>query len=91
MPPSEKMNVAGIGVRGMGGANLRNLESENIVALCDVDPNYVAGILVPNGFFQHGTLVERRFSPSGWAFSAFKTHLRARQRHAVPSTGRNSA
>ena len=42
MPPSEKMNVAGIGIGGMGGANLRNLESENIVALCDVDPNYAA-------------------------------------------------
>jgi len=42
IPPSEKMNVAGIGVGGMGGANLRNLESENIMALCDVDPNYAA-------------------------------------------------
>lgn len=42
IPPSEKMNVAGIGVGGMGGANLQNLESENIVALCDVDPGYAA-------------------------------------------------
>ena len=42
IPPSEKMNVAGIGIGGMGGGNLRNLESENIVALCDVDPNYAA-------------------------------------------------
>jgi predicted dehydrogenase len=42
IPPSEKMNVAGIGIGGMGAANLRNLESENIVALCDVDPNYAA-------------------------------------------------
>ena len=42
IPPSEKMNVAGIGVGGMGGANLANLEQENIVALCDVDPNYAA-------------------------------------------------
>jgi len=42
IPPSEKMNVAGIGIGGMGGANLRNLESENIIALCDVDPNYAA-------------------------------------------------
>lgn len=46
IPPSEKMNIAGIGVGGMGGANLRNLESENIVALCDVDPdNYAAGTI----------------------------------------------
>jgi len=45
VPPSEKMNVAGIGVGGMGGANLRNLESENIVALCDVDHHYAAGTI----------------------------------------------
>ena len=42
IPPSEKMNVAGIGVGGMGASNLRNLESENIVALCDVDHDYAA-------------------------------------------------
>jgi len=42
IPPSEKMNVAGIGIGGMGGGNLANLESENIVALCDVDPSYAA-------------------------------------------------
>jgi len=41
-PPSEKLNIAGIGVGGMGGDNLRELESENIVALCDVDLNYAA-------------------------------------------------
>jgi len=36
-PPSEKVNLAGIGVGGMGAANLQALESQNIVALCDVD------------------------------------------------------
>ncbi len=41
-PPSEKLNIAGIGVGGMGHGNLAALESENIVALCDVDPNYAA-------------------------------------------------
>jgi predicted dehydrogenase len=35
--PSDKLNIAGIGVGGMGGANLRELQTENIVALCDVD------------------------------------------------------
>ena len=41
-PASSKLNIAGIGVGGIGAANLQNLESENIVALCDVDPNYAA-------------------------------------------------
>ncbi|OGV67620.1 MAG: hypothetical protein A2283_07635 [Lentisphaerae bacterium RIFOXYA12_FULL_48_11] len=34
---NEKLNVAGIGVGGMGGSNLASCENENIVALCDVD------------------------------------------------------
>ena len=41
-PPSEKLHIAGIGVGGMGAANLGQLESENIVALCDVDQDYAA-------------------------------------------------
>ncbi len=39
-PPSDKLNIAGVGVGGMGFANLKNLESENIVAVCDVDWKY---------------------------------------------------
>ena len=37
--PSDKLNIAGRGVRkwGMGSGNLYQCESENIVALCDVD------------------------------------------------------
>ncbi len=37
-PPSDRLNIAGIGVGGMGKINLLNLARENnIVALCDVD------------------------------------------------------
>jgi len=39
-PPSDKLNIAGIGVGGMGFTNLKNMETENIVALCDVDWDY---------------------------------------------------
>jgi predicted dehydrogenase len=45
IPPSEKMNIAGIGLGGMGGANVDNLAGENIVALCDVDHGYAAGTI----------------------------------------------
>ncbi|MEZ5071639.1 MAG: Gfo/Idh/MocA family oxidoreductase [Bacteroidales bacterium] len=38
--PSDKLNIAGIGVGGMGRTNLRNMATENIVALCDVDWKY---------------------------------------------------
>ena len=41
--PSDKLNIAGIGVGGMGLANLKNLSDQNIVALCDVDWKYAAG------------------------------------------------
>ncbi len=39
-PPGSKLNIAGIGVGGMGYRNLRSMETENIVALCDVDWDY---------------------------------------------------
>lgn len=38
--PSDKLNIAGIGVGGMGRRNLANMNTENIVALCDVDWQY---------------------------------------------------
>src|SRR5690554_2022246 len=40
--PSDKLNIAGIGIGGRGYNNLRNVETENIVALCDVDHDYAA-------------------------------------------------
>ena len=42
LAPSDKLNIAGIGVGGMGATNLRNMSSENIVALCDVDHRHAA-------------------------------------------------
>jgi len=43
IPPSEKLNIAGIGVGGRGGSVLQGVESQNIVALCDVDFKRAAG------------------------------------------------
>jgi len=39
-PPSDLLNIAGVGIGGMGRVNLINLASQNIVALCDVDWGY---------------------------------------------------
>jgi len=38
--PSDKLNIAGVGVGGVGRRNLANMKTENIVALCDVDWSY---------------------------------------------------
>jgi len=35
--PNAKLNIAMIGSGGRGGANLKSVGSENIVALCDVN------------------------------------------------------
>lgn len=42
-PPSGKLNVAGVGVGGQGGHDIRQFENENVVALCDVDWAHAAG------------------------------------------------
>ncbi len=35
--PSDLVNVAAVGISGMGGANLSAVMSQNVVAICDVD------------------------------------------------------
>jgi predicted dehydrogenase len=42
VPPSQKLNIAGIGIGGQGGHDIDSVNSENIVALCDVDDAYAA-------------------------------------------------
>ncbi|MFW5707382.1 MAG: Gfo/Idh/MocA family protein [Bacteroidota bacterium] len=41
--PSDKLNIAGVGVGGKGFRLMRDMQSENIVALCDVDWRYAKG------------------------------------------------
>ena len=43
--PSDRLNIAGVGVGGMGRVNLTALSTENIVALCDVDWDYAGRTL----------------------------------------------
>ena len=42
--PSDKLNIAGIGIGNKGLDNLMGMESENIVALADVDWTYSARV-----------------------------------------------
>jgi len=42
--PNNKLNIAGIGIGGQGGHDIGQMESENIVALCDVDKRHAAGM-----------------------------------------------
>jgi len=44
IPPSDKLNIAGIGIGGKGKDNLKNMVGQNIVALCDVDWDYAAPV-----------------------------------------------
>ncbi len=39
---NNKLNIAGVGVGGMGSGDIRRVPSENIVAICDVDANHAA-------------------------------------------------
>src|SRR5215472_6615417 len=39
-PPSDLLNVASVGIGGMGHTNLANVGTQNIVAICDVDWDY---------------------------------------------------
>jgi len=43
-PPSEKLNLAAIGIGGMGSSNINQCSSENFVALCDVDDGYAGKV-----------------------------------------------
>ena len=41
--PSDRLNVACIGVGGMGGTDVRGVSGENLVGLCDVDSQQAEG------------------------------------------------
>src|SRR5439155_23199614 len=42
--PSGKLNIAGIGFGGQGAHDLAQMETENIIALCDVDKHHAGHI-----------------------------------------------
>jgi predicted dehydrogenase len=42
--PNDKLNIAAVGIGGMGQNYIAGCETENIVALCDVDTDYAAKV-----------------------------------------------
>ena len=45
VPPSDRLNIAAVGIGGMGHTNINHVKNtENIVALCDVDWRYAKGV-----------------------------------------------
>ncbi len=42
--PSDKLNIATVGIGGMGKENTKACSEENIVALCDIDEKYAAPV-----------------------------------------------
>ena len=48
-PPSALLNIAVIGVGGMGASNAEAVGMENLVAFCDVDPAYMTRQIMGSG------------------------------------------
>ena len=44
LPPSDKLNILGVGIGGRGAADLSAMETENIIGLCDCDWKYAKHI-----------------------------------------------
>lgn len=59
-PPSEKLNIACVGIGGKGATDAKNVSSENIVALCDVDFGRKYTSKVVEGFPKAKTYIDFR-------------------------------
>ncbi|MCP9611685.1 Gfo/Idh/MocA family protein [Coprobacter tertius] len=44
VPPSDKLNIIGVGIGGRGAHVLRGMKSQNIIGLCDVDWKYSSNV-----------------------------------------------
>ena len=79
--PSDKLNIAGIGIGGRGEGDLDECRSENIVALCDVDEAHAGQGLQE---------VSEREEVDGLPQDARRAegHRRGHHRHAGPSARR---
>ena len=67
---NEKLNIAMIACGGRGAANLRGVEGENIVALCDVDQNAVEAAAKRHAAAQKFTDFRQLFDKAAKSFDA---------------------
>ena len=83
--PSDTVNIATVGIGGMGGSNTRSLMSQNIVAICDVDPGPASRRASPptNGIRRGCRRRHRRRAPSG---ERTKAQLDANARRPAQNT-----
>ena len=44
LSPNDKLNIGMIGVANRAGADLQEVSTENIVALCDIDDNFLSAV-----------------------------------------------
>jgi predicted dehydrogenase len=77
--PSDRINIASVGVGGQGRTNLVNLATENVVAMCDVDWNFAN-----KGFDRLDTDIRRARERLAWP--ADKAHLDAQGKPEPPLT-----
>jgi predicted dehydrogenase len=57
-PPSDLLNIACVGIGGMGHSNLRAVASQNVVAICDID-----AALADRSIARYTQELERRRNP----------------------------
>jgi predicted dehydrogenase len=80
--PSDRLNIAAVGVGGMGRSNLVNLASQNIVAMCDVDWDYAQ-----KGFDQLDTELKNQQQRAAWP--ADQAYVDSQGRALPPLTARD--
>ncbi len=69
--PSDKLNIAVIGIGGMGNSNLKAVSgTENIVALCDVDGQYAKPVFDANPKAKAYKDFRRMYDEMGKSFDA---------------------
>ena len=76
--PSDTVNIATVGIGGMGASNTRALMSQNIVAACDVDYGLLEAAMKPRR--------RRRVSAPARSRSRRPTRTPGAPRRTVPRT-----